>query len=182
MVELPAGRGSSLARATSGDLRRLFPHLSLESRGARRIRRAVGFGHYWRQAWFCLPAAVWGSISAVASGRWSMLIAPRVEHLHLLDPSPAALEVAKQKTSVTTFIASLTYRSVRNRSISPFRSASFTASPTRKPPSRRNCASGQGSARHYRRLQHLRSARSGEGAIEDDQKPVGQAISAVANR
>src|SRR5262249_47525722 len=30
------------------------------------------------------------------TGRWSMLIAPRVRHLHLLDPSSAALDVAKQ--------------------------------------------------------------------------------------
>ena len=30
------------------------------------------------------------------TGRWSLLVAPRVQHLHLLDPSPEALDVAKQ--------------------------------------------------------------------------------------
>jgi SAM-dependent methyltransferase len=30
------------------------------------------------------------------SGRWSMLVAPRVRHLHLLDASPAALAVARE--------------------------------------------------------------------------------------
>ena len=30
------------------------------------------------------------------TGRWSVLVAPRVAHLHLLDPSSEALDVAKQ--------------------------------------------------------------------------------------
>jgi ubiquinone/menaquinone biosynthesis C-methylase UbiE len=34
------------------------------------------------------------------TGRWSVLVAPRVEHLHLLDASPEALAVAKQNLSL----------------------------------------------------------------------------------
>src|SRR5262249_62155187 len=40
----------------------------------------------------------------------------------------------------------------------------------------------QSGARHYRRLWYLRSAWSGEGAIEDDHKSVGPAVGAVARR
>jgi ubiquinone/menaquinone biosynthesis C-methylase UbiE len=85
------------------------------------LRVARGFGHEWsnfrqdadhlsheqRQAifddyfrifpWHRLPPG--GGVGldvGCGSGRWSMLIAPRVEHLHLLDPSPVALDVAKQ--------------------------------------------------------------------------------------
>ena len=85
------------------------------------LRVAEGFGREWssfrqdgdhlspaqRQAifddyfhifpWHRLPPG--GGVGldvGCGSGRWSMLVAPRVQHLHLLDPSPAALEVAKQ--------------------------------------------------------------------------------------
>jgi len=85
------------------------------------LQVARGFGHEWssfrqdkdhlsqqqRQEifddyfrifpWRLLPSS--GGVGldvGCGSGRWSMLIAPRVEHLHLLDPSPEALEVAEQ--------------------------------------------------------------------------------------
>ena len=60
-------------------------------------RQAI-FDDYFRIfPWRLLPPG--GGVGldvGCGSGRWSMLIAPRVEHLHLLDPSPAALAVAKQ--------------------------------------------------------------------------------------
>jgi SAM-dependent methyltransferase len=60
-------------------------------------RQAI-FDDYFRIfPWHLLPTS--GGVGldvGCGSGRWSMLIAPRVEHLHLLDPSPGALEVAKQ--------------------------------------------------------------------------------------
>ncbi|HTE77089.1 MAG TPA: methyltransferase domain-containing protein [Xanthobacteraceae bacterium] len=59
-------------------------------------RQAI-FDDYFRIfPWHLLPPS--GGVGldvGCGSGRWSMLIAPRVERLHLLDPSPAALEVAK---------------------------------------------------------------------------------------
>jgi ubiquinone/menaquinone biosynthesis C-methylase UbiE len=66
-------------------------HLSQEQRQA-------SFEDYFRIfPWQLLPPD--GGIGldiGCGSGRWSMLVAPRVRHLHLLDPSSAALEVAKQ--------------------------------------------------------------------------------------
>jgi ubiquinone/menaquinone biosynthesis C-methylase UbiE len=66
-------------------------HLSQEQ------RQAI-FDDYFRIfPWHLLPPG--GGVGldvGCGSGRWSMLVAPRVEHLHLLDPSAAALEVAKQ--------------------------------------------------------------------------------------
>src|SRR6266704_3434549 len=56
------------------------------------------FDDYFRIfPWRLLPSS--GGVGldvGCGSGRWSMLIAPRVAHLHLLDPSAAALDVAKQ--------------------------------------------------------------------------------------
>jgi SAM-dependent methyltransferase len=85
------------------------------------LRVAQGFGREWssfrqdadhlsqaqRQAifddyfrifpWQLLPPnGGIGLDAGCGAGRWSMLVAPRVEHLHLLDPSSAALEVARQ--------------------------------------------------------------------------------------
>ena len=39
------------------------------------------------------------------TGRWSMLVAPRVAHLHLLDASPDALAVARQNLSSATNVS-----------------------------------------------------------------------------
>ncbi len=60
-------------------------------------RQAI-FDDYFRIfPWHLLPAGGGVGIDVgCGSGRWSMLVAPRVEHLHLLDPSPEALAVAKQ--------------------------------------------------------------------------------------
>ena len=45
--------------------------------------------------WEALPAAAVGIDVGCGSGRWSTLVAPRVGHLHLLDASAEALEVAR---------------------------------------------------------------------------------------
>ena len=66
-------------------------HLSREQ------RQAI-FDDYFRIfPWHLLPPG--GGVGldiGCGSGRWSMLVAPRVQHLHLLDPSSEALSVAKQ--------------------------------------------------------------------------------------
>jgi SAM-dependent methyltransferase len=91
---------------------------------------AAGFGHEWstfqqdegsfsvsdRKAlfrsyfqifpWEALPPDSVGLDVGCGSGRWSVLVAPRVGHLHLLDASPEALAVARKnlsRTSNTTF-------------------------------------------------------------------------------
>jgi ubiquinone/menaquinone biosynthesis C-methylase UbiE len=84
---------------------------------------AAGFGHEWstfqqgeselsasdREAlfssyfrifpWEILPADPVGIDVGCGSGRWSVMVAPRVGHLHLLDASPDALAVARKNLS-----------------------------------------------------------------------------------
>ena len=84
---------------------------------------AAGFGHEWstfRQAsdelsgkdreeifasyfsifpWHELPAHPVGVDVGCGSGRWSVMVAPRVGHLHLIDASKDALAVARQNLS-----------------------------------------------------------------------------------
>src|SRR5882757_9736910 len=84
---------------------------------------AAGFGHEWstfrqseteftsadREAifqsyfhifpWNELPPDPVGIDVGCGSGRWSFLVAPRVGHLHLLDASADALEVARKNLS-----------------------------------------------------------------------------------
>lgn len=66
-------------------------HLSREQ------RQAI-FDDYFRIfPWHVLPPG--GGVGldvGCGTGRWSVLVAPRVQHLHLLDPSAEALSVAKQ--------------------------------------------------------------------------------------
>ncbi len=81
---------------------------------------AAGFGHEWSTfsqgeaalsaadrdqifqsyfaifPWSALPASPVGLDVGCGSGRWSVLVAPRVGHLHLLDASAEALAVARQ--------------------------------------------------------------------------------------
>lgn len=58
-------------------------------------RRKI-FEDYFRIfPWERLPKDSVGLDAGCGSGRWSVLVAPRVGHLHLLDASPAALAVAR---------------------------------------------------------------------------------------
>ncbi len=49
--------------------------------------------------WDRLPANATGMDVGCGSGRWSVLVAPRVGHLHLLDASEEALDVARHNLS-----------------------------------------------------------------------------------
>jgi ubiquinone/menaquinone biosynthesis C-methylase UbiE len=63
-------------------------------------RQAIFDDYFHIFPWHLLPAG--GGIGldvGCGTGRWSMLVAPRVHHLHLLDPSTEALKVAKQNLS-----------------------------------------------------------------------------------
>jgi len=58
-------------------------------------REAI-FGSYFSIfPWHLLPEGCVGLDAGCGSGRWSMLVAPRVGHLHVLDASPVALAVAR---------------------------------------------------------------------------------------
>src|SRR5665213_3483541 len=60
-------------------------------------QRETIFANYFHIfPWALLPAGGGVGIDVgCGSGRWSMLVAPRVSHLHLLDVSPDALAVAR---------------------------------------------------------------------------------------
>ena len=59
------------------------------------------FDDYFRIfPWHLLPPGGGVGIDVgCGTGRWSMLVAPRVAHLHLLDASAEALAVARQNLS-----------------------------------------------------------------------------------
>src|SRR5215472_5281749 len=107
--------------ATAGELLRR-DHLSMRTKANNNLDLQVmrGFGREWstfrqdpdhlsqqqRQAifddyfrifpWHLLPPG--GGVGldvGCGTGRWSALVAPRVQHLHLLDPSAEALSVAQ---------------------------------------------------------------------------------------
>jgi len=64
---------------------------------SRAQRQAIFDDYFGIFPWHLLPAG--GGIGldvGCGTGRWSVLVAPRVEHLHLLDPSAEALNVAKE--------------------------------------------------------------------------------------
>lgn len=56
-------------------------------------------GYFHIFPWGALPANAAGVDIGCGSGRWAKLVAPRVGHLHLVDPSPAALNVAERNLS-----------------------------------------------------------------------------------
>jgi ubiquinone/menaquinone biosynthesis C-methylase UbiE len=65
------------------------------------------FDDYFRIfPWHLLPPGGGVGIDVgCGTGRWSMLVAPRVQHLHLLDPSAQALAVAKQNLRTATNVS-----------------------------------------------------------------------------
>jgi ubiquinone/menaquinone biosynthesis C-methylase UbiE len=58
-------------------------------------RRAMFDAYFAIFPWAALPANSVGADIGCGSGRWAMLAAPRVGELHLLDPAPDALAVAR---------------------------------------------------------------------------------------
>jgi ubiquinone/menaquinone biosynthesis C-methylase UbiE len=72
-----------------------------------RQERQEIFDDYFRIfPWHLLPPGGGEGIDVgCGTGRWSMLVAPRVAHLHLLDASVAALDVARQNLSAATNVS-----------------------------------------------------------------------------
>jgi ubiquinone/menaquinone biosynthesis C-methylase UbiE len=60
-------------------------------------RQAIFDDYFHIFPWHLLPAGGGVGVDVgCGTGRWSILVAPRVQHLHLLDPSAEALDVAKE--------------------------------------------------------------------------------------
>ena len=53
-------------------------------------------GYFHLFPWASLPKGAVGADIGCGSGRWAALAAPRVGHLHVVDPSGDALSVARQ--------------------------------------------------------------------------------------
>ena len=66
-----------------------------EDRFSSEERLAIFSAYFRIFPWQLLPTGAVGIDIGCGSGRWSALVAPRVGHLHLLDPSPEALAVAR---------------------------------------------------------------------------------------
>ena len=70
-------------------------------------RREMYHSYFHIFPWEYLPTRAVGADIGCGSGRWALLVAPRVEHLYLVDPSDQALIVAKRNLkhiSNTTFL------------------------------------------------------------------------------
>lgn len=61
--------------------------------------RAMFESYFHIFPWGALPENAVGADIGCGSGRWASLVAPKVGHLHLLDPSKAALSVAEVNLS-----------------------------------------------------------------------------------
>ena len=70
-------------------------------------------GYFHIFPWAALPANAVGADVGCGSGRWAALVAPRVGHLHLVDPSGDALSVARHNLA-STANASFHHASVDN--------------------------------------------------------------------
>jgi ubiquinone/menaquinone biosynthesis C-methylase UbiE len=64
-------------------------------------RRAIFDGYFARFPWAALPPGATGFDLGCGSGRWASLVAPRVGHLHCIDPS-SAIDVARRNLSAFT--------------------------------------------------------------------------------
>jgi len=83
--EVAAGFGREWSTFTQSE-----DHLSSDE------RLAIFEAYFRIFPWRLLPKDAVGIDVGCGSGRWSTLVAPKVGHLHLLDPSPDALAVAKR--------------------------------------------------------------------------------------
>jgi ubiquinone/menaquinone biosynthesis C-methylase UbiE len=95
---MPAGTDNNLDLRVAGGFGREWSTFRQDADHLSREQRQAMFDDYFHIfPWRLLPAG--GGIGldvGCGSGRWSMLVAPRVQHLHLLDPSAEALSVAKK--------------------------------------------------------------------------------------
>src|SRR5215470_8558888 len=95
---MPAGTDNNLDLNVTRGFGREWSTFRQDADHLSRGQRQAIFEAYFRIfPWQMLPPG--GGVGldvGCGTGRWSILVAPRVQHLHLLDPSPEALDVAKQ--------------------------------------------------------------------------------------
>jgi len=98
---MAAGTDNNLALRVASGFGREWSTFRQDTDHLSREQRQAIFDDYFRIfPWHLLPPG--GGVGldvGCGTGRWSMLVAPRVQHLHLLDPSPEVLNVAKQNLS-----------------------------------------------------------------------------------
>jgi ubiquinone/menaquinone biosynthesis C-methylase UbiE len=95
---MPADTDNNLdLRVASGFGREWSTFRQDEDHLSREQRQAIFDDYFGIFPWHLLPPGGGVGLDAgCGTGRWSVLVAPRVQHLHLLDPSAHALSVAKQ--------------------------------------------------------------------------------------
>jgi ubiquinone/menaquinone biosynthesis C-methylase UbiE len=99
-MDIPTGKNNLDLRVARGFGREWSTFRQGSDQLSHQQRQAI-FDDYFRIfPWHLLPPG--GGVGldvGCGTGRWSVLVAPRVQHLHLLDPSAEALSVAKENLS-----------------------------------------------------------------------------------
>jgi ubiquinone/menaquinone biosynthesis C-methylase UbiE len=100
-MDIPIGTEENLDPRVARGFGREWSTFRQDSDHLTQQQRQAIFDDYFRIfPWHLLPPG--GGVGldvGCGTGRWSLLLAPRVQHLHLLDPSAEALNVAKQNLS-----------------------------------------------------------------------------------
>jgi ubiquinone/menaquinone biosynthesis C-methylase UbiE len=100
-MDIPIGTEENLDPRVARGFGREWSTFRQDSYHLTQQQRQAIFDDYFRIfPWHLLPPG--GGVGldvGCGTGRWSLLLAPRVQHLHLLDPSAEALNVAKQNLS-----------------------------------------------------------------------------------
>ena len=97
-MDIPIGTEQNLDPRVARGFGREWSTFRQDSDHLTHQQRQAIFDDYFRIfPWHLLPAR--GGVGldvGCGTGRWSMLVAPRVQHLHLLDPSAEALNIARE--------------------------------------------------------------------------------------
>jgi ubiquinone/menaquinone biosynthesis C-methylase UbiE len=97
-MDIPIGTGENLDSRVATGFGREWSTFRQDSDHLSQQQRQAIFDDYFRIfPWHLLPPG--GGVGldvGCGTGRWSVLVAPRVQHLHLLDPSAEALNVVKE--------------------------------------------------------------------------------------
>jgi ubiquinone/menaquinone biosynthesis C-methylase UbiE len=97
-MDIPIGTDNNLDLRVARGFGREWSTFRQDSDHLSQQQRQAIFDDYFRIfPWHLLPPG--GGVGldvGCGAGRWSLLLAPRVQHLHLLDPSAEALNVARE--------------------------------------------------------------------------------------
>jgi SAM-dependent methyltransferase len=95
---MPVGTDNNIDLRVASGFGREWSTFRQDADHLSQLQRQAIFDDYFRIfPWHLLPPGGGVGLDAgCGAGRWSVLVAPRVQHLHLLDPSAEALNVAKE--------------------------------------------------------------------------------------